>query len=334
MASGSGHIMRLFALAQWAVESNIKITFAYKKCLSNLLKKLEKEQFHAVQFQDPLSNKQIMAHNPTHIVIDDYSLSNKEWALLDKLPIFKIVFDDSQDQNPILADLIINSSPFASLMDYKRRAPNAYYCLGPKFTLLRQEFLDIIPSIPKIEERKQILITMGGTDVLGLTLPLCTHFLKHYPNINIVALVGTEHSLQLPFLEELASRNSKLNLYVNPKNVAEIMAASSLAISAAGTTLNELACMKTPTLALIVADNQTILLNSTQNEAGFKVFDFRKFNYLDPNRANKIITNLCFSAYKLFCHEGEKTKFKLLALKTVDIKGGLNIVNQIISKLN
>ena len=324
LSIGSGHIMRLLALAQWLQKVSFKLSFIYKEYLNNSLEKLQEGGFCTTLLQNPLSAEQIKGLNPSHLIIDDYNLSEAEWRVIKMLPCFKIVFDDALNSNPIVADLIINSSTFADLNEYKKRAPNSQFCLGPEFTLLRQEFIRASALLPLYKERNSILITMGGTDVLGLSLDLCTYFLKHYPLVPIQIMLGTSNAQQVDLLQNLTSAHHQLQVHINPQNVAEIMAKSRIAISAAGGTLKELACMQVPTLALVCADNQAAILSEKSTPQWYKAYDFR--NYIAPLEQ---ISNICSEAYSLYENEEQRMTMVALAKKAISTQGGQHIVDKI-----
>lgn len=314
--------MRLLALAQWVIKAGFKVRFIYKECLEALLDKLHAEGFATQK----IPSLQELAHcHPSHLVIDDYNLSQQEWALIQQLTCCIIVFDDAIEQKSLPANLIINTSSVADLNSYKQRAPQGAFCLGPKFTLLRKEFITQATHLPKLQQRHSILITMGGTDVLGLSLPLCTYFLRHYPSLPLQVLIGTDKATQLPALQDLATKHPQLQLIINPSNVAEIMAQAGLALSAAGGTLKELACMQVPCIALVCADNQACTLND--DNLWCEVFDFRTYS---PNDEEKI-AELALFTYSLYENKEKRRQMQRLAKEAIDINGGQHIVDKIMA---
>lgn len=322
---GAGHLMRLLALAQWLAKAGFKPLFLYKECLDSVLSKLAQAGFRS---QKITSLESIAQLKPSHIVIDDYHLSATEWRLIEALPAYKIIFDDALNAKPLPADLIINSSPQASLTDYQKRAPQALLCLGSQFSLLRMEFVEQAARLAPLSARQTVLISMGGTDVLGVNLPLCQHLLKHYPDLSLELVIASKQSPQRQALEDLAAQYAQLHLFINPPKVAEHMAKAGLALSAAGSTLNELACMQLPSIALVCADNQASLLKSTKPWC--RVYDFRAFK--PP--AEQRIAELAAVAHALYLNLEQRLGMQKLALDAINIKGGQAIVDKIISLNN
>lgn len=324
---GAGHIMRLFALAQYAQEQGIKITFLYKECLPPHLKKLHQEGFSTVKLEGDLNTAILLKLMPTHLVIDDYYLNDIEWQSLNNVPIFKIIFDDALNTNALPADLIVNATPSASSSVYRKRAPYAKLCLGPAYAILRKEFRDAIFQLPNFRQREQILITMGGTDIKKLSLPLCENFLMNYPHLKLSVIMGFSTAKQNKALELLASNHSQLSVYININNIAEVMMQGGLALSAAGNTMYELGCMSIPTIALICADNQALSLNVNSKDNWYYPIDFRNYDINNNHSNNRsMINKACSLANELYLNYDKRFEMYKKIDQIIDTGGCLRIL--------
>lgn len=328
---GSGHIMRLFALAQCIQKKGIQATFCYKECLSQLRNRLHQEGFNTVQIDGPLSTKQLLSLAPTHLVIDDYLLSHNEWQVIANTPLTKIIFDDALQQKPLPADWIINTAPGITEEYYHHTTPKAQLCLGPSFALLRQEFSEEKSLLPSFDTRKQILITMGGADVKGLTLPICSQLLQLDSQLQLSVISGSTPPKDLKLL---AKENSNVQLYINSNSVAKIMTQAGLAIAAAGNTMYELACMELPTIAVICAPNQEVALRQKQ-PAWYHPFDFIAYQANTYSVSNEaMVNNLCVFALKIQHNKTARIAMHHAIHKAQDGKGAQRIVEKICSSLH
>lgn len=316
---GAGHIMRLLALAQHIKEDGFKVTFLYKKCLVNLIERLNHEGFNTIQLNSEINERDISALYPHILVIDDYNLSNIELQSISALQVFTVLFDDALNQDSLFADLIINSSPNATISSYKHRAPQANLCLGPKYTILRKEFSQIIAKNNiNYSDRQRLIMTLGGTDVKNLSYPLCKELIKHLPDIAIDLILGVNAPEKII---ELNKENDKLQVHINSTKISSIMSQAKLAISAAGGTMGELAAMQVPTIALVCADNQLPALTSKLNGSWYTAIDARRH----PTPTAEIISTV----KNLWENQSLRVNMHRQARKIVDTNGCDRIIKNI-----
>jgi len=280
--TGAGHMMRLFAIAQTLTHRGYRVVFLSKFCATNISKKLIKEGF-AIEYckgqnfaLDPL----VVESAPDVLIIDDYHISADEWQSLKTRRLNRdayqlVVLDDALDDFALAADIVVNASPTANVGDYKKRNTDAVLCLGIQYTPLRQEFR--VARYHAFESRQHLLITLGGTDVKNMSFDLAHRLLRALPNASICVLLGAVSDDQLAKYKVLSAQYSNLDIKHNLDNVAELMSGSRLAISAAGGTLSELACMGVPTIALVSVDNQIAALKSEYNGISYVAIDVRCF---------------------------------------------------------
>lgn len=188
------------------------------------------------------------------LVLDHYELAA---AMDQRNPCNWMRFDAAVLDSPTGARWIHNALPEVGVSCYATRArhPKVELLLGPSYALLRPEFAREAADAVFRENVGRILLTFGGGDDRGAT----GHVLKAMEGI----LPGTKRVVMcssanpsLPRLREMAESDWNIELHVDVRNPAPLMAGTDMAICAGGTTLNELACLGVPALVMTIASNQ------------------------------------------------------------------------------
>jgi spore coat polysaccharide biosynthesis predicted glycosyltransferase SpsG len=145
-------------------------------------------------------------------------------------------------------------------MEYKSLYGNTKFLLGPRYLLVREEFRNLPKRCAK-EKVERILVTMGGSDLMGLTAKALRVLQGIGSDIAVDVVMGAAFN-DKDAVEIEVSRMSNVNLLYDVDDMAELMLKADLAISAAGSTLYELAACGVPTIALVQADNQVAMAES------------------------------------------------------------------------
>lgn len=338
---GAGHIMRSMALAQACLKRGIKVSFASYECPEYLSDLLRKEGIAVISLPSTFTHNQLQALNASVFVIDDYCLSQEQWHYFKSTHSLLVNIDDNLNNDSLISDLIINPSSTATEKSYRKRAPQANFCLGPKYSLLRREFVE--QSYIDIEHRNRILITLGGADTKNMSLALVQAILKkQFNDAEIHVLLGGLNSQSLKPLQLLANEHSHLFVIEKSQHVAELMMQSGLAITAAGGTLNELACLGTPSIALVSADNQKAALypqlNPGQSRSWFCARDVRGYvanadEQTDVVRNAQIVEEVTSVAHELWRDLCKRKYMNTHARQLIDGLGCDRIVEQILQSL-
>lgn len=319
---GSGHVMRLLTIAEELVSRGHNVTF----CCCSLTTLLE-QYIRALNCDiiiidgQPSSDadirhtvkagKDVNAHS---VILDGYEFD--ENYLLQLKNNFKLVFlDDEIKLKNIPADIVINTSPFTNSQLYKSSAQGARLMLGPKYALLRKEFRELANSIKPLEKRKNIMVTFGGTDVLGLTMPVTKALIKVFGEEQVFDIVTSKKLDEADF--------DNVNIHENCNYMAKLMSRCALAISAGGTTLGELSVMEVPTILVVVADNQEKHATWVKNNGINLVIDARN----EPNVEEKI----GLAAGDLMNNPARRAEMAYENKKIVDGHGVVRVVDQILS---
>lgn len=271
---GMGHLMRCMSLAK-EFKKNGHIVYFISKYESGI-NRLQEEGFEVIpigngvesstegfdygnasELQDEAKKviAAIQTNNIDILFIDSYNVT-EEYFLSIKPHVKKLAYIDDLNKFVYPVDILINGNITAEYMDYKKYSEDEIMLLGPKYNLIRDEFMDL-PERVINEQVKEIMITTGGSDPYNMSCKIANMLLEDEElcklTINIIVGSGFTNKGEL---RELSKNHSNIILHENVKQISDIMLRSDIAISSGGSTLYELCACGTPTLAFIMADNQ------------------------------------------------------------------------------
>ena len=264
---GSGHVMRclsiadafrragedsLFVMAQDQMKDVVENRGHQVKLLGGSYDQMEAELRAFLSL--------INTTDPKLIIVDSYYVTEHYFRTLNetKLPVW-YVDDYGKTAFPVRG--ILNYNAYGPEMDYRGLYEGAGLCvprllLGPTYAPLRDVYRDV-PKRVVAKNCKNVLISTGGSDPLGVARKLveylqsnqaddglCFHFLVTPLNCD------REYLFQLPVCADRIVIHDRLNC------LKDIILASDLAVSAAGSTMYELCACGLPTINYILADNQ------------------------------------------------------------------------------
>jgi UDP-2,4-diacetamido-2,4,6-trideoxy-beta-L-altropyranose hydrolase len=259
---GVGHVMRCLALAQaWKLRGGrvVLLTHAEAPALIQRLRDegLELQPLLAAQgsLEEAAEVVNLAAEYPAKwLVLDGYHFTPDYRAALKVSGLRLLIIDDLADTDLSAADILLNQNAYATAQMYPVASR---LLLGSQHALLRREFLPWRSQRgAEPEEAREVLITLGGGDPDNVTLRVL-HLLAGMTERRLVlkVIVGSAN----PHVESLRAAlpmNHEIEVLVNPPNLPELMSRAHVAISAAGSSCWELACLGLPMLLIITADNQ------------------------------------------------------------------------------
>lgn len=253
---GMGHIIRCMALYDELIKNNVECIFVSKK--DKVVEgyfKYKKVRYILMEAREldgeKIEIKNIIKNYNTDVIItDSYNMNEEYLFFLKSLSRYLVSIDDNYLFD-YPSDIVINPNVYAEKKRYSKKASK--YLLGGQYCILRDEFRERSHKNIKVKV-KNILITMGGTDVNNVT-PFIIKVIKKIPGINIDIIVGKGFENK-DLIEESCKNEKNIDLIYNPKDMRILMENADICISSSGSTLYELASLGVPTLFVIQADNQ------------------------------------------------------------------------------
>jgi UDP-2,4-diacetamido-2,4,6-trideoxy-beta-L-altropyranose hydrolase len=290
---GLGHVMRCYAFAESCQANNISVSFLCSQETSDFLKSRHTFASSIIVIEGALQTKadninslskelaaSLVKYAPdilnknSILLLDGYQFNHAYQKTLVELGVRVAYFDDinsfylqesnnnsqsshhSNLQHP--ADVIINGSESAFNLHYDDNARQSKLCLGNDYLLLRREFHHLWP-VP-LHERPSLLINFGGADVNNYStrLLLALHQAGFSSPVRLVSGAAFQHSesLEACLNNELKTSLMPVQHIHDAQEMASLMQHSRLAVCAAGGTQFELLACATPSILVVVADNQ------------------------------------------------------------------------------
>jgi UDP-2,4-diacetamido-2,4,6-trideoxy-beta-L-altropyranose hydrolase len=193
------------------------------------------------------------------LVVDGYQFNADYQRALKEAGLKLLFLDDYGHARQYPADIILNQNLGASDELYQNREPQTRLLLGPRYCLLRREFAawrEWSREVPPIGRR--LLVMMGGSDPEKLTARVLEALASgEFADLETMVVVGGSNP-HFAMLQGLAVQSGRrITVRNDVSNVAELMAAADVAVSAAGTTCWEICLLGLPALLFDVAANQT-----------------------------------------------------------------------------
>lgn len=284
---GLGHIFRTISLANEFKKRNHNLFYFVKKneIVYDILRN-HRYQFVGIDENVGKDDEIVLMNSLLNrfqidILIGDHQSLDQEYLnKVDRSNRLVVLIDVIRDFS-IDADLIINGGIYAE--DYKTMAQQygRNVLLGPKYNLLRKQFLNL-PSRKINHSVRNLLITMGGSDVNNMTIPIIKSLSELIEDITCHIVIGYSYK-NISEIENIAKENNFFELHYNVEHMASLMQLSDVAIVACGTTLYELAATGTPSIGIIQAENQILQANRFADKGIILLFDgdivFEKANF-------------------------------------------------------
>jgi len=262
---GAGHLMRCLALAQSFKTSGydvIFITFCeskslYQRLLGEVFQIITLKGHHPNPLDWQSTSDVLQSYPDAWLVLDGYHFDSAYQCRIKESGHRLFVIDDTAHLNHYHGDIVLNQNLNAECLNYSAE-PFTRFLLGPRYALLRQEFLsrlDTKRNIPRIASK--VLVTLGGGDDENQTLRVIRALqAMESERLEAVVVVGAANVHRAALEPEVDGSKFPIRLVYNASNMPELMNWADVAICAGGTTCWELAFMGVPTLVIILADNQ------------------------------------------------------------------------------
>lgn len=191
---------------------------------------------------------------------------------------------------------------------------------GEKFVPLREE---IIKYRNCKKNENEVIISMGGNDVLNLIPPTIEVLLNEFGNtLKIKAIISKNHK---EFSNIISKYGKKITfLYdLNAKQLFREMAVSEFAIASGGHTIYEFAYLGTPVVHVLLVDNQKPALEWNKTHFTYPV------GWYNPKTYSKNI----IEGVRFFLNPDNLNKAKVIGQKLIDDKGAQRIFQHLTNQL-
>ncbi|MBQ3907133.1 MAG: UDP-2,4-diacetamido-2,4,6-trideoxy-beta-L-altropyranose hydrolase [Lachnospiraceae bacterium] len=266
---GYGHVMRCLSLAD--AFRSMGETCKFVLAGDDLKQRIEERgyetfllstAFDEMEAELPQLQKLLKEQNPTLLIVDSYYVSEAYFKALRGLGV-KIVYVDDLGLAPYEVDALLNYNLYATSIDYASLYANETLpklLLGTTYVPLRAQYANVTPKeTPK--QVKNIFISTGGTDLIGLSKSLFDYVIGHREET--IENTGFQYHFLLgggnPFKDEIlrgAEKEVSIKAYLNIPSIKPLLETCDLALSAAGSTLYEICALGVPCITYVLADNQ------------------------------------------------------------------------------
>ncbi len=263
---GTGHVMRCLSLAQACMRGGGEPKFAMASEAPVLACRLTMEGIPVVRLTAEPGSPEDAAQTVDWaerlgvlwVILDGYHFDAAFQRTLKGAGLRLLVLDDYGHAGSYVADLVLNQNAYAEASTYADRKPYTRLLLGPRFALLRQEFVPWCGRVPRIHDKaRRILISLGGADSGNMTHTVVNALKRlDMDEMEATVVIGpcSPHGQDLYAGD--GGAGPAVRFLRSPSNMPELMAHADMAITAGGTTCYELAFMGLPQLIVVTADNQ------------------------------------------------------------------------------
>lgn len=321
---GTGHVMRCLTLADALKSNGSECVFICRAHTGNLIELIQSKGYTthtlpltaenflepgdlthsnwlgATQDEDAANCAQVLKElRPDWLIVDHYALDIRWEQALGPCCCKLMVIDDLADRQHA-CKLLLDQTYGRNPADYRSLVPECCTILcGAQYALLRPEFAALRPYSLKRRAKPNLgslLINMGGVDKDNVTQQVLDALrgCQLPTDCRITVVMGAT----APWLENIRQQAELLpwstQVLVGVNNMAQLMADNDLAIGAAGATSWERCCMGLPSIVLLIAENQHLILSNLIKAEAIKALPLSSLS-----KTLNTILNQCRSTLKL-----------------------------------
>jgi len=261
---GTGHVMRCLAIAQAWLDQGGSTVFLMRQPGQGIRARVELEHARILEISADVgsaddaeeTSRLVRENHGDWLVVDGYQFGAEYQDRLNASGLKLLFLDDCGHANRYSADLVLNQNLHANESLYRNRTPETELLLGARYALLRREFLSWRNWKREIPSRaSKVLVTLGGSDPDNATERVIEGVKLARQDMEVTILVGVSNPHHA-HLKKATAGLAGISLVENARNMAELMAASDIAIAGAGSTCWELCFLGLPSLLIDLAENQ------------------------------------------------------------------------------
>ncbi len=278
---GTGHIMRCLALAQAWQDAGGLALFVASVIPAALIARLRRENIALVQIAAERGSAAdakatiALAHerNVAWVVLDGYCFDAAYADALRSAGLRLLALDDMNHLDRYPVDVLLNQNLSAQAALYAGKVgEETALLLGPRYSLLRREFRAAPARVTDATRTGlRVMVSFGGGDAENYSAAVLANLAASgRRDLEVVVLAGAANPHVFSLQQLAASLPFQCEIRVNVENVAAVMAWADVAITAAGSTVWELAAMQLPALIGAHEENQLAGLATLQSVPFFR----------------------------------------------------------------
>jgi UDP-2,4-diacetamido-2,4,6-trideoxy-beta-L-altropyranose hydrolase len=262
---GTGHVMRCLAIAQAWSDQGGDVVFLMRQPGVGIRGRVENEHARILEISsdsgtlDDAKESSLLAreNQAEWLVVDGYQFDADYQDAIKASGLRLLFLDDCGHGSRYSAELVLNQNLHANESLYQNRLPETELLLGPRYALLRREFMglrDWKRDIP--DKARKLLVTLGGSDPDNVTERVIQALrLAETKELDVKVLIGVSNPHRADLMKAVAGLPG-ISLMENARNMAELFAEADIAIAGAGSTCWELCFLGLPSLLIDLAENQ------------------------------------------------------------------------------
>ena len=272
---GVGHVMRSLSLGEALIDEGFGVELVSCGLAPSLQSLATSCGIEVVEPScAPRSSEDaqfVLERNAAIVVVDGYEFSRDFFAVLEASNTTFAVIDDNAETKAQSPDAVINQNPHASESLYAHMQGTPKLLLGLQYAMVREEVREVAAMHLPTREG-EVFVAMGGADFLGLTAPIVEALVE--TGLQIRVAVGHANT-QREHVQKLADKHGHVTL-IEQQDYVSSLASAHVAVLAAGSSLWEACAVGTPSIGLVVVDNQIASANAAAKLGFTRVIDCRK----------------------------------------------------------
>lgn len=262
---GGGHVMRCLALAEALLARGCGVLFVVRAGTGKTVPALSRLGLGDIVEIDGEARSAVAAirarwpSGADLVVVDSYATDAAYEAALRGAGRKIMVIEDLASRRHD-CDLLLDQTFGRQATAYAPLVPApARVLAGSDYALLRGEFAALRPEALRRRRRSpacdRILITMGLTDVGGITLRTTSAAAAASEARSFDVVLGAGASSLGP-LEAMAKSDPRIRIHVDPADLGRLMLQADIGIGALGTMTWERCCLGLPSIGVALVENQ------------------------------------------------------------------------------
>ncbi|WP_079710773.1 UDP-2,4-diacetamido-2,4,6-trideoxy-beta-L-altropyranose hydrolase [Paraliobacillus ryukyuensis] len=276
--TGFGHISRCSSLFEELAVRGIEAEFIINADCTQI-EIIKDKKYKLVNWLSQIFLKKYIKKTD-FCIVDSYLADESLCQTISSLSKKTLFIDDDARIN-YPEGIVVNPASIIRRVNYPIKQKN--YLFGPEYIVLRRPFISV--KRESISHNvKEVLITLGGTDMHNLTPSIINSLCNIYPEITFNVVVGMTHKNRVD-LKDFKSKNIIFYKDIKATEMKAVMLKSDFAITAAGQTIYELLATDTPFIPIQVAENQ---INNIEMIREFRYSEII-LDYKDPYLINNLL---------------------------------------------